>query len=57
MQKMRRRLALLRFLFIKKTIYELKASGVHLSFNISIALNLEYKKKKKKGKLYKTLEY
>ena len=37
--------------FLKKAYYEVKASGLQLSFNISIALNLAYSK----NKLYKTL--
>ena len=47
------RLVLGHFLFFKKAVYEVKASDLQLSFNISIALNLAYNK----NKLYKTLDY
>ena len=40
------------FIFLKKASYEVKVSGLQLSFNVSIALNLAYNKKK----LYKTLK-
>ena len=40
--------------FLKKALYEVKESGLQLSFNISIAFNLVYNKK---NKLYKTLNY
>ena len=32
------------FLFLKNAQYEVKASGLQLSFNISLALNLQYHK-------------
>ena len=41
------------FLFSKKALHEIKASGLTLSFNISITLNLAYNT----TKLYKTVEY
>ena len=41
------------FLFFKKDLYNVKASGLQLSFNVSIALDLEYNK----NKLHKTLNY
>ena len=41
------------FLFPKKALHEIKASGLPLSFNISITLNLAYNT----TKLYKTVEY
>ena len=47
------RLVLGHFQFFKKDVYEVKASDLQLSFNISIALNLAYNK----DKLYKTLDY
>ena len=40
-------------LFSKKALYEIKASGLPLSFNISTTLNLAYNA----TKLYTTVEY
>ena len=41
-------------LFFKKALYEVKASGLQLSFNIfRIALNLAYNE----NKLYKSIDY
>ena len=41
------------FLFFKKALYEVKASGLQLSFNILIALNLV--RNKKSGKNFSSL--
>ena len=54
MQKVRQGDQLETSFYLKKSAqYEVKGSGLQLSFNISIALNLQYNK----NKLYKTLNY
>ena len=48
------------FLFLKKPLYEVKAIGPQLSFNIfqqPETYQTKKKKKKEKKKLYKTLDY
>ena len=42
-----------RFLFLRKALYQVKASGMLLDFTISIALKVAYNRKK----LFKTLKY
>ena len=40
------------FLFFKRVLYEVKGNGLQFSFNVLIALNLEYNQ----NKIYKTLD-